>query len=197
MPRPTGPLKPSPVLASGKHHRHVIHHPQAVALAIWFHDFVYAVDESYPQNEALSAQKMLELLQRECPNLFKMQEGELHAVSLAAEMIAATKGHLATSPLIQRSASAVADAHLFLDIDLSILSGARDVVLDFDRQVRQEFARYDDRTFASGRAQALSHLLARDWIYLSPPFEPFEAAARANLEMLVENWNVVALGRVG
>ena len=96
---------------------------------------------------------MLELLQRELPHLLKTHEGGFSAVSLAAEMIVATKGHLATSPVIQRSASAVADAQLFLDIDLSILSRARDVVLEFDQHVRQEFVRYDDRSFAAGRVQ--------------------------------------------
>ena len=174
-------------------HYDVINHPRAVALAIWFHDFIYAVDESYPQNEGLSAAKMLELLRHELPHLLKTQEGGFCAISLAAEMIVATKEHLATSPVIQRSASAVADAQLFLDIDLSILSRTRDVVLEFDRQVRQEFVRYDDHTFAVGRVQALSHLLARDRIYLSPHFAPFEAAARANLQMLVENWKGIAI----
>lgn len=165
---------------------------RAVRWAIWFHDFVYATSpEWYGQNEALSAQAMFRLIRTYRPDLLSSMEDGTVSISLAAEMILATKGHLPASPYFQSRPTALADCGVFLDIDLSILAQPAHVTEQFDDSIRLEFVQYDDAAFAHGRVAALSSFLDRDRIYFSPQFAHLESDARRTLETLIARWRTL------
>ena len=160
----------------------------AVEDAIWFHDLVYNVDARYAKNELESARLMYTLLKQFAPWALTHRDGFYSDVAVAAEMIASTQKHRISSPLLLGNLALKADAELFLDIDLSILSQSAAVVDQFDANIRREFSIYSDADFAKGRADALGSFLARDRIYFSPHFADKETAARVNLERLVARY---------
>jgi predicted metal-dependent HD superfamily phosphohydrolase len=168
--------------------RPLVAHPTAVALAIWFHDVVYETDERYLDNEVRSVKAMGEVLRDTASPLLTAHENGLSVLALAAELILATKGHRPGSGFLQSRPAALADAQLFLDIDLAILAREPAVVDRFDGDIRSEFARYDDSAFGSGRVQALQAFLDRDQVFFSESFAPLETTARRNLHNLITRW---------
>lgn len=167
-------------------------HPRAVRWAIWFHDFVYQTKAPmYSANELLSAQAMFRLIREHCPDYLAYVERNAPCITLAAEMIVATKEHRPTAAYFGTRAEAEADCRVFLDIDLIILSKPEHVVNAFDEAVRSEFWMYSDVEFAAGRIQALTSFLNREQIYFSPEFQNAEQAARNNLRMLINRWEQV------
>jgi predicted metal-dependent HD superfamily phosphohydrolase len=168
-------------------------HARAILCAIWFHDLVYDTSaQGYGNNEALSAQAMVHLIRAHAAHYVTIQESGQSVLSLAAEMILATKGHLAASPYFENCPSALAACHLFLDLDLSILAQPAAVADAFDAGVRHEFSQYGDTEFARGRVAALSHFLARDRIFFSAQWREYEGAARATLMRLISHWSALA-----
>ncbi|KWT98082.1 MULTISPECIES: dephospho-CoA kinase [unclassified Variovorax] len=169
-----------------------VSHPKALALAIWFHDYVYEVDDRYGDNEARSVKAMSDVLRRSGSPLLYEHEQRSSVVALAAEFILATKGHQPASGYLQSRPAALADAQLFLDIDLTILGKGPAAAEQFDQAIRHEFSRYGDQEFARGRVQALTTFLERDQVYFTPTFAHLEEAARANLNSLICRWKSVA-----
>jgi dephospho-CoA kinase len=166
----------------------VFFRPLAVELAIWFHDLVYRVDASYGLNELESARMMYRLLAEHCPWMLEIRDGFYADVCLAAEMIVSTQKHMITSPYILGNAQRESDTKLFLDIDLAILSESESTVDTFDANIRREFSIHSDEDFAKGRAAALGNFLRRERIYFSESFASREAAARANLQRLIDRY---------
>ena len=150
--------------------RDALAYPLAVSLAIWFHDFVYETDERYPDNESNSVAAMASLLRSTSNPLLTATEHGLSVFDLASELILATKGHRASSKFFLTHPAAFADAHVFLDIDSSILGRETAVVERFDQDIRAEFPRYSDEEFARGRVRALEAFLYRENVFFSEPF---------------------------
>ena len=77
---------------------------------------------------------------------------------------------------------AVADAAMFLDMDLAIL-GADEARFDaYEADVRREYAWADDDAWRSGRAEVLTGFLNRPRIFYSDLFRGlYEEKARANI----------------
>ena len=179
-------------------HASSLRFPRAVRWAIWMHDFHYDVDMArYPTNETRSASALVERWREHAPHLLALREpldseSPVVTTDLAAEMILCTKGHHIHSPFLQAHPLALADAQLFLDIDLSILAAPLDVCERYDENIRKEFAAVPEALFATERARALRHFLARDKIFFSAPFSQCEGAARENLQRLIEKWERVA-----
>lgn len=144
-------------------------HPAEVAAAIWFHDAIY--DPTRHDNEERSAQLAQSVL------------GEAGVRPDVCARIGALI--LATS---HRASSCAGDAQLLVDIDLGVLAADRDRFIEYERQVREEYAFVPDSTFREKRRAILQGFLARPHIYGSARFRNrWEAAARANLA-----WSIAA-----
>lgn len=174
-------------------HRDLFEHPLAVSWAIWFHDFVYEVDERYSENETRSADAFMDLLRTHAPELLEVWHNGVNQALLAAALIRCTKGHaVREDALFANDAGAYADAELFLDIDLSILSANPSAINGFERDIRLEFIAYPTKQFALGRVAAMTHFVQRPKVYLSARTPFSEEIARANLEKIINHWQAEA-----
>ena len=137
--------------------------PEAVELAIWFHDSVY--DPTQSDNEERSADWAADAL-RGC--------GASHAhIDRVRNLILATK---------HNAEPADNDARLLVDTDLAILGSDAEQFDAYERAIRKEYAHVTDDAFARGRSQILEKFLARPQIYLTDCFrDKFEAKARRNI----------------
>jgi predicted metal-dependent HD superfamily phosphohydrolase len=147
----------------------------AVELAIFFHDAVYAPTRS--DNEEQSA-----ALARE----------RLTALGLPAALVASVADLvLATQHGSEPSAQQDdADMALLLDLDLSILAADRPAYAAYAQAIRSEYAVYPDLIYRPGRRRVLGEFLARPRIYRTGLLhELWDAAARANLA-----WELAELG---
>lgn len=162
--------------------------PQAVALAVLFHDFCYDTGPRYPDNEARSVQALWRFARDRAPELARMdpQLRRDTPVALASELIAATKRHAISSPWLLARQERASDCALFLDADLSILAAGEPELLAYDEGIRQEFIHVPLDVYKSERVKALSSLLSRERVFLSPQFAPLNARARANLSRLIQ-----------
>ncbi len=139
-------------------------YPEAIELAIWFHDAVYNTRAA--DNEQQSANLATAIIQQ---------------ASLSTEF--ATKVHqliLATSH--QHQAIDDHDTQLLIDIDLAILGSNPDTFEVYESNIRQEYAWVPLATFQQKRAEILQTFLDRPAIYQTAAYwEMFEAPARRNL----------------
>ena len=148
--------------------RHLAVQPVAVELAIWFHDAIY--DTHAADNEEQSA-----LLADQC----LAEAGSESEVRLAV-------GHLVLATKKHDTATHV-DAPLLVDIDLSILGSAENRFVEYEAQIRQEYAWVPDALFAEKRAEILEGFLSRDSIYSTESFSKrLENRARENLRSSIE-----------
>jgi predicted metal-dependent HD superfamily phosphohydrolase len=134
--------------------------PDAIELAVWYHDAVY--DPKAADNE-----------QRSAALAFDAIEHASLPASLArsvAELIVATK---------HRELPTDGDAQLLVDIDLSILGQSEERFDEYERQIRKEYERVPEEQFVAGRAKILQSFLDRPTIYATQFFrEKYEAQAR-------------------
>ena len=146
--------------------------PDAVELAIWFHDAVYNPRSN--DNEEQSAA----LARRFCREVrLPLEFGER-----TAALIMATKSHVPGED---------ADAQLLVDIDLGILGQSRERFARYEEAIRQEYRWVPEAAFRTGRAAVLRKFLSREWIYCTEFFRnSSETLARANL-----HWSLARLER--
>lgn len=145
--------------------------PNAVELAIWFHDAIY--DPRAQDNEERSGQLAGDFL----------EPMGLPAVSIheVRNLIMATRH---TTP------PTTPDASLLTDIDLAILGQPPGRFAAFEQQIRQEYAWVPPSEFALGRAKILRGFLDRPTVYSTAAFrQKYEQRARTNLE-----WGLRQLG---
>ena len=138
--------------------------PDAVELALWFHDVVY--DPQRDDNETRSA-----VIARE----------RLSAMELSAERCALV---IELVLVTARPASAPpGDAAHLCDIDFSILGRDWPRYDAYRLGVRDEFGFVPDALFRAGRGKLLSDWLGRPSIFHTDAFRArYEATARQNLE---------------
>jgi predicted metal-dependent HD superfamily phosphohydrolase len=137
--------------------------PDAIELAIWFHDAIY--DSHKSDNEASSASLADSAL---------MQLGVPRATRQSVcDLILATQ---------HNAPPADPDAALLVDIDLSILGQPAPIFDAYEAGIRFEYAWVTDSAFRAGRAKVLQSFLDRPRIYTTDYFSAaFESAARQNL----------------
>jgi predicted metal-dependent HD superfamily phosphohydrolase len=137
--------------------------PDAVELAIWYHDVVYDTHRS--DNEEQSAVfAVTALLAAEMPPTL---------VTSVCDLILATR-----HTLVPQSD----DEALLMDIDLAILGSPDDKFDRYERVIRQEYAWVPEPLFRAKRAAILRGFLARPVLYHTPSFrERLEQPARVNL----------------
>jgi predicted metal-dependent HD superfamily phosphohydrolase len=137
--------------------------PNAVQLAIWFHDAVY--DPKRTDNEERSADLAEELL-----TPFPATASLLPTIR---ELILATRHN---SQLMD------ADAKVILDADLAILGSGVARYMQYSAAIRQEYAHIPDDAFRVGRVKIIDQFLSRERIYSTDVlFHEAESTARANL----------------
>jgi predicted metal-dependent HD superfamily phosphohydrolase len=139
-----------------------------VELALWFHDAVY--DTRAHDNELRSAEWAVR---------------ELGADHRSA-------AHIRDLILMTRhdALPVTPDAQLLVDIDLSILGAPHERFLEYESQVRQEYAWVPETIFRRERAKILQAFLDRPSIYSTALFrELLETRARENIatSLLVQN----------
>ncbi|SER78154.1 Predicted metal-dependent phosphohydrolase, HD superfamily [Lentzea xinjiangensis] len=131
-----------------------------LALAACAHDVIY--DGAPGEDERASAAWARE-------RLAGLDERHIARVE---SLVLATITHSSDDPL----------AHVLLDADLAILGSEPEHYDRYSSAVRQEYARYDDRTWRAGRAKVLKTLLDRENLFVTEPARQlWDAAARTNL----------------
>ena len=141
--------------------------PEAVELAIWFHDVIY---EPRAKNNEEESAKFAQTILKEAG----LDEGLINNV---VKLILATKHDGIPEEL---------DDQLIVDIDLSGL-GQEPALFEKDGQnIRAEYDWISLEDFQQGRAQILKKFLSRPTIYLTPYFkEKYEKRARKNLSRAI------------
>ena len=150
--------------------------PDAVELALWFHDVVY--DIGARNNQESNEEESARLAREEAVELGLTAEW----AERVSQLVLATR-HVAV-PL-------EADAQLVVDIDLSILGQSRERFDAYEEEIRIEYAPVIEAQgtarFDTGRARILKGFLARPAIYTTAHFrQKYEQRARANLKRSIE-----------
>lgn len=142
--------------------------PDAVEIAIWFHDCIYDPQrhDNEEQSAALARKWLAELA---VPSSF---------VDSIAQLILVTKHNaIPASP----------DGKLMVDIDLSILGQVPEVFDAYETAIRKEYSFVAEEAFCAGRARILRGFLDRPTIYCTESFQRrYERAARTNLARSIE-----------
>jgi predicted metal-dependent HD superfamily phosphohydrolase len=147
-------------------------HPFAFRLAILFHDAIY--DPRASDNETRSAE-LFEATMKASASADDMACGR--------DLILATHKH-STSDVASRF---VADAELFLDMDLSILGAGEKRFDDYDTAIREEYSFVPIDTYRARRAEILKSFLARPRLYLTDDYHRrLDGRARANLQRAID-----------
>ncbi|CAN5321907.1 hypothetical protein BH09BAC1_BH09BAC1_21560 [soil metagenome] len=145
--------------------------PDALRLAIWFHDAVYNVFKS--NNEVQSA----ELAAKALTELGISQE----VIDKVHRYIVATDHRI---PIAQEDT----DLAFLVDIDLSILAIELEDYKTYTEQIRREYRVFPNFIYHRGRRKVLQGLLNKTAIYHSPRFnEEWEPRARKNLQRELES----------
>jgi predicted metal-dependent HD superfamily phosphohydrolase len=155
-------------LAEFDYARHLARQPEAVELAIWFHDVVY--EPKAGDNEERSAELAESCLaQAELPKTF---------VESVRKLVIATKHH---------EAEPGSDEAVMIDVDLSILGQGEKRFAEYEEQIRQEYGWVPAVVFASKRGEILEKFVARKYIFHTAFFrDKYEGNARRNLQASID-----------
>jgi predicted metal-dependent HD superfamily phosphohydrolase len=143
--------------------RQLATNPEAIELAIWFHDVIY--DTEVGNNEERSADFAIEVMKKALlPDDF---------VRLVTNLVLVTKHSLIIDDF---------DCQLIVDIDLAIFGQPEIVFFNYEKQIRQEYDWVFEEQFAAGRSAILKSFLERQRIYLTDFFhDKYETQARRNI----------------
>jgi predicted metal-dependent HD superfamily phosphohydrolase len=146
--------------------------PDAVEVAIWYHDAVYQPFSKTNEKDSAALMRA-EMTDR----------ADASVLDLSEMLILATQTHTVQTDL---TIEAAADCALFLDMDMAILGADPDVFDVYDAGVRQEYATVPDVQFREGRRSILGDFLSRDRIYITETFhKSHDARARSNLKRAI------------
>lgn len=135
----------------------------AVRLAVWYHDAIYA---GAPDDEENSA---------------RLAEAELAALGLTADLVAET-ARLVRLTATHDPAPGDSNGETLCDADLAILAAGSEDYARYVAAVRAEYAHVPDEAFRAGRATVLGALLALPTLFRTPAGQKrWETAARGNL----------------
>lgn len=143
-------------------------HPDAVEMALWFHDAIY--DPRATDNEEKSAVWAIQALTS--GGVAQTTTARIAELVLSTQHKAAPVGH---------------DAALLVDVDLSILGRAPAVFDAYDQQIRREYQWVPEPQYCERRAQVLTGFLQRPTIYQTEYFyTQYEKQARGNLARTID-----------
>ncbi|TAN57331.1 N-methyl-D-aspartate receptor NMDAR2C subunit [Patescibacteria group bacterium] len=150
--------------------RHLPNDPEAVEMAIWFHDAIYYPKSS--NNELRSAKFALNVMR-----LAKLSDS--YGMTVYA-LIMDTR-HLRQPRKI--------DAQVLVDIDLSSLGKPWTEFLRDSKNIREEYSFIPDEIFYPERAKILQRFLKRPSIFLTQFFhKKYEEQARDNLTRWIKEF---------
>jgi predicted metal-dependent HD superfamily phosphohydrolase len=138
--------------AAGRDDRHVL------ALALWFHDFVYDTKGPGSEDRSIAAAR----------RMLATEGLDQAVIDQVARLIEVTK-HGAATPQTETE-------QLMVDIDLAILGAGQKRFEDYCAQVRQEYGWVPEATYRAKRIEFLESLLARESLFMT-------AAGRAECEV--------------
>ncbi len=145
-----------------------LHDPDAVFLAILFHDAIY--DPKGKDNEAESARLLAGTA---------LPGWQPAATARAISLTEATASHRIPKGLAPDDAR---DAAEFLDMDLSILGASQSAFDAYDQAIRKEYRHVPWPLYGLARRRILAGFLEREHLYFSDWGRTrFEDQARANL----------------
>ena len=129
---------------------------KALYLATWFHDIVYSTNESFNDNEILSANYARNMLvQIGITDDYLLQT--IHQLILSTKHHAPDP-HLPIDLLLQE---------ILIDADLSILGDNADIYNTYVNEVTKEWSHLESSTFRTGRVVFLTHMLNKNGIFHS------------------------------
>ena len=141
--------------------------PEAIELAIWFHDVIY--DGLRVDNEERSADAARAALSR--------LGADAALIEQVVQLIHFTRHDRDPE---------TADGRLMVDIDLVSLALPPEAFDENSRRIRREFSHVSDADFVRGRRQMLERFLDRATVFYTAVFrDRYEQAARANLSRVV------------
>lgn len=137
--------------------------PDAVRLAAWYHDAVYA---GSPDDEENSARKA---------------EAELTALGVPAPLVAEV-ARLVRMTVEHDPAPGDSNAEVLSDADLAALAVAAEDYRRNTAAIRAEYAHVPEEAFRAGRVRAIEALLVGPWLFRTEiARQRWERQARANL----------------
>ncbi len=139
-------------------------HPDAVEMALWFHDAIY--DTRRKDNEAQSAELAAVVLDvGGFPSDF---------IDRVTALVAATA---------HAEPAKDADEAVLIDCDLAVLGASPSAFDEYERRIRREYDWVQDMAFAAARAAFIENVLARPSIFATQAMRLVcEPHARANLK---------------
>ena len=157
------------LFAQFKQIKHVLNEPHIIALALFYHDVIYAPTRA--DNELKSAEYAVEALR---PYFSAAQCQYIYA------LIMMTANHkLAECSNAQKNF----DSAYLLDMDLSILGASWSEYEQYAQAVRQEYAHVSNIDYRVGRRAVLTGLLAHPKLYLTDYYyDRLEKQARQNIK---------------
>ena len=157
------------LFAQFKQIKHILNEPHIIALALFYHDVIYAPTRS--DNELKSAEYAVEALR---PYFSAAQCQYIYA------LIMMTANHkLAECSNAQKNF----DSAYLLDMDLSILGASWLEYEQYAQAVRQEYAHVSNADYSVGRRAVLTGLLAHLKLYLTDYYyDRLEKQARQNIK---------------
>lgn len=144
------------------------HYPMESEVAIWYHDFVYDINET--DNEEKSSL---------VANGYLWALGfDLEQRTRVNQIIIATKHNEKVTDH---------DSQLVCDIDLATLGKPKNVFEEYEKAIREEYYIVPDKTYCPARIKILEKFLAKDSIYYTEFFKTkYESQARSNIEESLE-----------
>ena len=150
-------------------HKSRLTDPDIVMFSIFYHDLVY--DPLRNDNEEKSAIKVGE-------DLIKLGVTGNKIVT-CQNQIMATKDH---------HSRVDEDTNYLIDFDLAILGECPELYLEYSKNIRKEYAIYNDLLYKTGRKKVIGNFLERESLFTTGWFyENYELRARENLENELEN----------
>ena len=143
-------------------------YPAEIEVALWFHDAIY--DTRSDSNELRSAE-----LARDA--------------SLSLGVNAASAQRIYDLVMITRHATMPVgqDACLIVDVDLAILGAEPARFVEYEQQIRKEYAWVPENVYREQRAKTLRGFLDRPYIFSTDLFrERYEHQARENIRQSLE-----------
>lgn len=148
------------------------HNPDLVRLAAWYHGAVFASDSKVTYELKGGEQT---------PASAELARKELTVLGLPAER-ADRVAALVDSLLRHQPAADDVDAQVLNDADLSMLAKEPQNYKAYSAAVRAEYAHIPQADFVRARIRILERLLQRGPIFSTPQAQPWEGAARQNVE---------------
>jgi predicted metal-dependent HD superfamily phosphohydrolase len=145
--------------------------PDAVRLALWFHDAVHEGRQMEDEEESAALARRLLGLMGSPPEL----------VAEVSRLVLLTRTH--------RPEEGDADGAVVCDADLAVLAGTPDAYLSYAAAIRAEYGHVLDEDFRRGRVRVLRGLLSAPHLYRTRyARDRWEARARSNMLAEVDRW---------